>query len=173
MNIRMPSHAPAAALTALVAGALGLALLPGAAPAQAVSKTAMAGPYAVTLKVLPAESFSGPGAAMARDAGAEAAMINGPEHPNHHMVAFVKRDGKPVERATVTISYRRVPASKMGKTSKAGPWTKLPVARMHVAGQSLKTTHYGNNVSLEPGTYQARVTVNGKGPAIFRFTLQS
>jgi hypothetical protein len=33
------------------------------------------------------------------------------------------------------------------------------------------TTHYGNNVRLEPGSYEARVTVNGSAPATFQFSL--
>jgi hypothetical protein len=42
---------------------------------------------------------------------------------------------------------------------------------MHVTGHGLATTHYGNNVRLGPGKYEARVTVNGQGPANFRFSL--
>jgi hypothetical protein len=40
-----------------------------------------------------------------------------------------------------------------------------------VAGEGMNTTHYGNNVKLAPGTYEALVTVNGQGPAIFHFSL--
>jgi hypothetical protein len=137
---------------------------PGAAQAVHVSKTATAGTYSVTLKVLPAESFRGPKAEMARDGGAEPNRLNGSAHPNHHMVAFVKENDKPVEDATVEITYRRA-------SSMTGAWTKLPVVRMHVAGKGLETTHYGNNVGLPGGHYEVRVTVNGEGPATFRFSL--
>jgi uncharacterized protein involved in high-affinity Fe2+ transport len=69
-----------------------------------------------------------------------------------------------VEDAEVAISYRRL-------SSKMGEWTRLPVVRMHLAGKSLDSTHYGNNVKLDPGSYEARVIVNGKGPAVFLFSL--
>jgi hypothetical protein len=139
-------------------------ILPRAAQAQKISETAMAGPYSVTLKVLPAEGFTGPHAEMAWDAGAKANMLDSPAGPNHHLVAFVKENDKPVEKANVSISYRRV-------SPKPGKWMSLPVARMHIAGKGPETTHYGNNVKLAPGSYEAHVTVNGKGPATFHFSL--
>lgn len=139
-------------------------LLPRAVCAQTVSKTAVAGAYSVTLKVLPAESFSGPKAAMVWDAGAQPNLLSGPVQPNHHLVVFIKKSGEPVEDAEVAISYRRL-------SSKMGEWTGLPVVRMHLAGKSLDSTHYGNNVKLDPGSYEVRVIVNGKGPAVFRFSL--
>jgi hypothetical protein len=151
-------------LTMALVFAFGALVAPGAARAQEISQTAMAGPYAITLKVLPAESFTGPQAEMARDGGARADALNGPGHPNHHLVAFVEKSGKPVERATVSIRYRETSPAK-------GRWMRLPVARMHVAGKGLATTHYGNNVKLEPGSYEARVTVNGSAPAAFHFSL--
>lgn len=144
--------------------ALSILLAPVAAQAQKISKTAKTGGYSITLKVLPAESFAGLHAEMARDGGAEPNDINSPEHPNHHLVAFVKQNGKPLETAKVSISYREV-------SPKEGDWMSLPVVRMHVAGKGPETTHYGNNVKLSPGTYLARVTVNGIGPAVFRFSL--
>lgn len=144
--------------------ALGSLLLPCAAQAQVVSKTAMAGAYSVTLKVLPAESFRGPHAAMTRDAGAQPNFLNGPDHPNHHLVAFVRRDNKPVEKAGVDISYRMLSPHRTG-------WMKVPVVRMHVTGKGLATTHYGNNVRLMAGNYEVRVKVNGSRPAFFHFSL--
>jgi hypothetical protein len=144
--------------------ALGLMVLPLAAQAQVISKTAKAGAYSVALKVLPAESFRGPHAEMVRDAGAQPNLLNGPARPNHHMVAFVKKSGKPVENANVSIRYREI-------SPKKGSWMSLPVVRMHVAGKDLATTHYGNNLYLGPGDYEVRVTVDGSGPATFHFTL--
>jgi hypothetical protein len=141
-----------------------LLLLPRVSPAQTVSKTATAGPYSVTLKVLPAESFRGPKPEMARDGGAEPNYLVGAARPNHHMVAFVNRNTRPVEDATVSISYRRI-------SSTNSEWKSLPVVRMHVTGESVATTHYGNNVDLPLGNYEVRVTVDGKGPATFRFSL--
>lgn len=151
------------ALVAL-ACALCILLMPVATQAQKISKTAKTGAYSITLRVLPAESFKGPHADMARDGGAEPNDINGPKHPNHHLVAFVKEKGKPVEEAKVSISYREV-------SPREGEWMLLPVVRMHVAGKGLETTHYGNNVKLAPGKYEVRVMVNGSEPAIFHFSL--
>jgi hypothetical protein len=147
-----------------LAPAFASLLLPCATYAQNISKTATAGVYSVTLKVLPAESFEGSDAEMMRDGGARADMLNEAGKPNHHLVAFIEENGQPVEDATVTISYRQV-------SPENGKWMSLPVARMHVAHKSMETTHYGNNVELTPGSYEARVSVNGKGPAIFRFSL--
>ena len=144
--------------------ALGILCSPPSAQAQEISKEATAGNYSVTLKVLPAESFSGPQAEMVRDGGAEANELNSPAQPNHHLVAFIKEGDKPVEKAKVSITYRDT-------SSKSAKWMTLPVARMHVAGKGLETTHYGNNVKLEPGNYEVRVTVNGSGPATFEFSL--
>lgn len=151
-------------LAAVLVFTLGFLLVPGAAQAQTISKKAKAGVFSVNLKVLPAESFTGPKSAMVKDAGAQPNTLNGPEHPNHHMVAFIKKDGKPVENAMVDISYRDL-------SSKMNGWMKLPVVRMHVRGHGLATTHYGNNVRFEPGRYEVHVTVNGNGPATFRFSL--
>ena len=142
--------------------ALAVFLVPTAVRAQNISQMGHSGPYALALKVLPAESFAGPHAEMAHDGGAAPAQVNGPMHPNHHLVVFIKKDGKPVEDAQVKITYRRG----------TGAWQTLPVARMHVVGKGLETTHYGNNVNLAPGKYEVRVSVDGQTHATFRFALQ-
>ncbi len=144
--------------------ALGALFAPAVAPAQTISQTAKAGAAVVTLKVLPAESFTGPMAMMVRDGGAEPVLLKSSVDPNHHLVVFVSKSGKPVEDAAVVLLYRQV-------SPRMGAWTKLPVVRMHVAGKGLESTHYGNNLRLDAGRYEARVTVNGSGPAIFRFSL--
>ena len=120
-----------------------------------------AGPYSVTLKVLPPESFEGPKAEMAWDGGAKPMPVGAPANPNHHLVAFIERSGKPVADAKVTIAFEQ-----KGATS---GWQTLPVARMHVAGKGPSTTHFGNNVMLKPGSYEARVTANGNDSATFEF----
>jgi hypothetical protein len=153
-------------LAAALPFSLGMFLLPGTGPAHPISETAKDGAYSVTLKVLPAEAFTGPKAEMVADNGASPVELKGMAHPNHHLVVFVTRNGKPVEHADVTIQYR--PVSKRG-----GPWTEMPVVRMHVADKGPETTHYGNNVALKAGKYAAHVTVNEVGPVTFRFTLAS
>lgn len=150
-----------AALAIVVSGGL----LPIVARAQNVSKMARAGAYSLTLKVLPVESFTGPKAEMVRDGGAEPNLLNGPEHPNHHMVVFVKLKGKPVENATVDISYRKL-------SPHPSNWKQLPVVRMYVKGHGLATTHYGNNLKLSPGKYAVQVGVNGGMPATITFLLK-
>jgi hypothetical protein len=150
-----------AASLALVSTVL---LAPGPVQAQAISQSATTGGYSLTLKVLPAESFTGPQAEMARDGGAEPNTVNGPTHPNHHMVVFVQKDGKPVEEATVSITYKKV-------GQQATEWSVLPVARMHVKGKGAETTHFGNNVYLAPGSYEAHVIVDGSAPADFHFEI--
>ncbi len=127
-------------------------------------KTETAGKYTITLKVLPAESFSGPKAEMVRDGGAQPIEVNGPEQPNHHLVVFLTQNDKPVEKAEVAISYRDTSSSPM-------KWTELPVVRMHEAGKGLETTHFGNNLRLAPGSYEVQVTVNGGISATFQVTL--
>lgn len=152
-------------LTSIALVALGTAGIAHAGAQQAITRTRQAGPYSVTLKVLPAESFEGPGAEMVWDGGAKPVPLGAPAGPNRHLVAFIERNGAPVEEADVTIVYER-------KGSASG-WQTLPVARMHVAGKSASTAHFGNNVMLKPGDYQARVSVNGSDSATFEFTTRA
>ena len=107
-------------LTVLFFPCITLLLLPFDAQCRPITETGKVGAYSVTLKVLPAESFAGPTAEMIRTRGANPALLHGRDHPNHHLVAFVEKDGKPVEDAKVAIRYRRL--------SPITPaWTKLPV----------------------------------------------
>ena len=144
--------------------AFGTFLASCAAQAKSLSRTAQVGPYAVTLKVLPAESFAGGHSAMEWDGGAKPHLLTQAPHPNHHMVIFVKKQGKPVEKATVGISYRR-----MGTRSQE--WTHLPVARMYVRGEGRGTMHYGNNVLLTPGNYVIQVTIDDATPHLFHIRI--
>lgn len=129
--------------------------------AKPIAITATSGGYTLTLRVLPAESFAGPHAEMTRESGAKPDMLSASPPPNHHLVCFVKKNGKPVENARVNIRYRM----------RGGAWKSLPVVRMDVTGAGVATTHYGNNVYLAPGSYEAQVTVNNAPPRTFRFTL--
>lgn len=137
-------------------------LYPTSSRAQDVNEVARSGPYTFNLKVLPPETFHGAHAEMMHDSGAAAVAVNGAEHPNHHLVVFIKKAGKPVEDAQVAIAYRE---------SGRKHWQELPVARMHVAGKGPETTHYGNNVQLAPGKYEVRVTVARVTSATFHITL--
>jgi hypothetical protein len=159
---------------AALAVAFAVLLVPHFAQAQVVSKTATAGPYSVNLKVLPAEGFMGSMAPMQREGGAMPEAVNGPMHPNHHMVVFIKKDGKPVEHARVKIWYRMAMGGMMGKSmgdmKGMDKWMTLPVTRMEVRGKGPGTTHFGNNVHLMNGSYEVKVNVNGK-TAMFHFKL--
>jgi hypothetical protein len=135
-----------------------------AADAKNISKTETAGAVRVTLKVLPAEAFEGPHATMVRGGGAMPMLLSHSPRPNYHMVVFIERDRKPVEKANVTMLYKQLAPRK-------GTWTLLPVVRMHVAGKSLATTHFGNNVNLAPGDYEIIVVVNHNAPTDFHFEL--
>jgi len=152
-------------ITSMILLSLSLLFVSQNVKAQKISKTKKAGKVSITLKVLPAEHFKGSDAEMQWDAGADPNLVGGKTKPNHHLVAFVKEDKKPLEKADVIIRYRQL-------SPKKGDWLTLPVARMHVAGKSLETTHYGNNVWLAKGKYEASVKVNDNPPAMFHFTLK-
>ncbi len=153
--------------------AIAALVVPNAAQAQ-ISKTRMAGPFSVNLKILPAEGFMGMNAPMQREGGAMPETMNSPMHPNHHMVVFIKKDGKPVEHAHVQIWYRMtmggMMGGKMGNMMSMHKWMTLPVTRMEVRGKGPATTHFGNNVHLMDGSYEVKVSVNGK-IAMFHFKL--
>lgn len=153
-------------LAAAVVFAFGAFLSSCAAQAKPVSETATVGAYRVTLKVLPAESFAGAHAEMVWDGGARPDMLDSKSRPNHHLVVFVKKDGKPAEDASVHIRYRA-----LGKAT--GSWKTLPVVRMYVKGKSHATMHYGNNVRLAPGNYVAKVTLANEPAHLFHFRVGS
>lgn len=129
--------------------------------------------YTIALKVLPAESFvsvadankSANAGEMVNGGDADIVAKDGPKAPNHHIVVFIKKDGKPVEDADVTIAYK----NKNGSSSKM---TSEPVSRMWVAGKGKKTMHYGNNVKLDPGEYRVQVVVNDRAKTHFDISVQ-
>lgn len=143
---------------------IGTVLGACAAHAAAVSRSAQAGAYSLDLKVLPAESFAGSDSEMVWEGGAKPDLLGATPKPNHHLVVFVKKDGKPVEDATVRIRYRRV-----GGGSSA--WQTLPVVRMYERGKGRATMHYGNNVHLPAGNYAVRVKVNDAPAHLFHVTV--
>jgi len=146
----------------ITTGVSAVLLLAGAASvwahsdANAPSATTDVGPYTITLKVLPAETFSGSHAAMSWDGGAQPVEVGGDAGPNHHMVIFVERDGTPVENAQIDMRYRKADSDQ--KSS----WRNLPVARMHARGEGRQTTHFGNNLTLPAGRYEVRVDIEGQ-----------
>ncbi|MEJ2420280.1 MAG: hypothetical protein P8018_00890 [Acidobacteriota bacterium] len=141
------------------AGVFGLAM-----QAAGTSVTETTRDFTVTLKVLPPESFSGPKAEMVHDGGAKPLFLKGKHPPNHHLVVFVKKDGKPVEKAKVQIKYRPADDAKAA-------WVEVPVVKMHVAGKGASTTHFGNNVNIPYGFYEVDIVINGGPPAVFKLTI--
>jgi hypothetical protein len=162
--MRKLAHVPFRSHVLLTVAALATIALFFAASshAQNINQVARSGAYTFNLKVLPPETFHGAHAEMMHDSGAAAVAVNGAEHPNYHLVVFVKKGGKSVEDARVAIAYRE---------SGRKQWQELPVARMHVAGKGPETTHYGNNVYLAPGKYEVRVTVSRVTSATFHIAL--
>ena len=151
--MKRPSGSTVSAVSACAILVFGALLFSAPARAQKINEIARSGPYTFNLKVLSPESFQGPNAEMVRDSGAEPVLVSGPIQPNHHLVVFIKKNGKPVENAQVNITYTR---------SEWGHWKRLPVVRMHVAGKGPETTHFGNNVLLKPGKYRVEVRVDHK-----------
>ena len=147
-------------LAAAAAFALGATLSSCAAQAKPVSQSASVGSYQVTLKILPAEAFAGPHAEMVWDGGAKPNLLSSRPQPDHHLVTFVKKNGKPVEDATVHIRFRALGRSM-------SQWQTLPVVRMYVKGKGKSTMHYGNNVRLAPGDYKVGVQVNNAPEHVF------
>ncbi len=156
--IRRSSLLASAVLTATL-----LLLLPRVTLAQNVTRHAKVGPFAITLKVLPAEAFRGPHATMVRAGGRQPYYLSHRPRPNRHMVVFIKQHGRPVIAATrVQLRYRQL-------SPRRRPWVRVPVVRMYVAGKGRQTTHYGNNVRLAPGRYAVQVSVDRTYPAVFHF----
>jgi len=169
--IRKINHYLFSVCSAVLVLSAGFLPSPAYAQAQTISETAKVDVYSITLKVMvpPTNFLNGPKAVT---------VCGGVSEPNRvrtcincFMVAFIKENGKPVGHARVNISYRKL-------SPEAGPWTELPVVRMWIGtewqalqAETPQTTHFGNHVQLLPGRYQAFVTVNGRGPATFRFSL--
>jgi len=147
--------------------ALLLAFLPCSArsDAQILVRNTTSGPYAITLKLESVVSFSGRHPEMIRDSGAEILSPDSPEHPNHHLGIFVDKAGKTVLSAQVRIRYRQI-------RPMTSPWTTLPAVRIHHSATGPETTHFGNNLYLQTGSYEFEVTVNDSSPAILTLTLR-
>jgi hypothetical protein len=169
-RIRMMNVRVLAAITlgsVLVAfGGVAFADTMTAVPAMsgmAASQTMNAGSYKLVLNVLPAEPFVNPAthptAGMVTIGGATPVQPGSATHPNHHLVVHVYRaDGSAVTGAHVTMTV----------TGSSGRVLHVPVVEMQVAGKGAPSTHYGNNLTLAPGSYTVVVTVGGSASATFK-----
>ncbi len=147
--------------------AFGVFFAPQAAAHTRVmsERTSGAGSYAVKLKLMPAKSFKKGKSKIVWEGGARPVPLHSRAHPNHDLVAFIKKDGRPVEHADVGILYRRL----WPRAQRA--WQTLPIARIYAARKGPKSTRFGNNVRLPSGHYDVQVSVNGIWPAVFYLTL--
>lgn len=143
---------------ALLGGALLASPLAASAASHNQSITHKTQGWTMTLKLLPAESFTHK---VDNATKGEMDVLGGAAQPlvkskaNHHLVVFLKHNGAAVEHATVQMRYEAV-------KPRHGGWVNVPVVRMDVAGKGMKTTHFGNNVLLKPGKYRVEVTVDHK-----------
>lgn len=141
----------------------------------AVTETAMAGPYRLTLYVGPLEPMYTMTQVKEKHPKTGEVMVSGTmvmsgmgmagPAPNHHLEVHVYdgRSGKTITRATVSITIR----DAMGKEIEV-----LPIATMYGINEGMSDFHYGNNVALKPGKYQVETQVN-KTTTIFKVTLGS
>jgi hypothetical protein len=141
----------------------------------ASTQTQTAGPYTIQLVLLPAEPFitqaeyaqTHPAEGMVVVGGAVPVQPASATQPNHHLVAHIYRaDGTAVEGAhvamTVVATGGAAPASPM----------PVPIVEMQAAGKGPQSTHYGNNVTLAPGTYNVTVSVGETASTTFALTVK-
>lgn len=151
--------------TALFFGAVLATPVSALAANPAQSATKHVGNSTITVKLLPAETFT---RVVSPSTRGEMDVLGGPGHPvpaskaNYHLVVFIRHDGQPVTDAKVNIRYRL-------ETHRHAAWRKVSVVRMDVAGKGISTTHYGNNVLLKPGKYDINVEVNNNLTKHFEF----
>lgn len=151
----------------LLFGAAIFGLLAGSTAAKDISKTATLDSIRIELHVLPAEPFFTKDQVAAGHvtqgmlvvSGAEPVGVDAASHPNHHLVVHVfnAKTGKAVTHADVAITYKML--DKKGKPSADS--AAVPIVTMQAIGKGAQSTHYGNNVTLAPGTYSIHVVVDG------------
>lgn len=138
-------------------------------PPHAVHLTQISGSYRFELVMLPAEPYVTAADVRRRHLtegmlvvrGARPVQPNDPAHPNHHLVVHVydAATGHPVLGAKVEMSVvGPAPARRR---------VRVPIVEMQAVGGGAKSTHYGNNVALQPGHYTVFVTANGKATVAF------
>lgn len=141
-----------------------------------VMKTKTVDGLRIELHVLPVEPFFTADEVAAKKvsegmliiSGAAPVAVDDESRPNHHLVVHVfdVKTGKAVTDAVVEMSFRYL--GKKGTAS--GAAVAVPVVVMEAVGKGAQSTHYGNNVTMEPGSYAVIVTVNGKN-ASFKVTV--
>jgi hypothetical protein len=170
-----------AALAVLPLAASGMNMppgmkMPGMNMQAGVTSTKVAGNYRIELHVLPPEPFYTAADVSARHVkqgmlvagGATPVEPTDSPAPNHHLIVHVfdRSTGRTLADAQVTLRFQLLDAA--GHPD--GESVVVPVVVMQAIGSGPSSTHYGNNVVMNPGTYAVTVTVNAT-PARFRVKL--
>jgi len=162
----------------LAVGALSLLGVGASASAQgsAPEHEALTPHYRMVLQFGPAEAMYTPAEAHAHHPASGEIMVGGKmaggmEHEHDGMVmperrhvelhVFSRATGKVVADAHVTIAI----------AGADNTWTSVPIARMYGIESGPDDMHFGNNMSLPPGSYRVRASVNGER-ARFAFALE-
>jgi hypothetical protein len=157
--------------TILVIGVSGLRAMPARAGAggTVVSKSLVAGPYTLTLRVGPPLRLWSPKQASTmhpRDGDIillSTTATGSTATPNHHLDLHIalRTLGNVITNVVVAITI----------TTPAGTVVqRVPIATMQGVGKGSSDIHFGNNISLQPGRYRIVVQVK-RTTATFDVTL--
>jgi hypothetical protein len=123
--------------------------------------------YRMVLQIGPAEAMYTAAEAHAHHAASGEIMVGGkmaggmehehdgmamPERRHVELHVFSRATGRVVVDAHVTIAI----------AGADNTWTSVPIARMYGIEPGPDDMHFGNNMSLPPGSYKVRVSVNGE-----------
>jgi hypothetical protein len=132
-----------------------------------IVKEATSNGYKIELHLLGAEPFYTKQEVQAKNIMAGMLILGGekpvkpddPSHPNHHLVVHVfdAKTSKVISNAKITMRYQSLNA----QGQPTGKSITVPVVEMEAIGMGAKSIHYGNNVSMEPGSYEVFVTLKG------------
>ena len=136
--------------------------------AENIMKTAMIDGMRIELHILPAEPFFTSEAVLDKIVDSGMLIISGAEpvspeampRPNRHLVVhiFDANTGKAITGAKVSMSFQKLD----NKGDPIGRAENVPVVNMQVVGKGLESTHYGNNVMMQSGSYSVKVIAEGK-----------
>jgi predicted metal-binding membrane protein len=141
----------------------------GSMPAPAASHVAyraVAGPYALTLTIGPAETMLTPAEARRTHARTGEVMLDGAMASAMPMGGMQRHlELRVVDRTMgMAVTGAHVTIRVLGP---GAPRSVLRLARMYGVKEGMKDLHYGANLNLERGVYTVRVRVSGH-PATFR-----
>jgi hypothetical protein len=140
----------------------------GSMPAPAASPVAyrgVAGPYALTLTIGPAEAMLTAAEARRTHARTGEVMLDGAMASAMPMGGMQRHlELHVVDRAMgMAVTSAHVTMRVLGP---GAPRSVLRLARMYDVKEGMKDLHYGTNVRLDRGAYMLRVRVNGHAAAL-------